>query len=163
MATISLSGNDYSAFADVAFADEYLAADVKRATVWAAYGADDKARGMISATRLLERVNWADGVPSFDTPPDAVKDATALLAADILAKPALGDSSSTASNIKRVKAGSVETEFFNATRSDEATPLPENVMKMLRLAKLLGGGTVSAPYVAGAEQESRFTYDEQTQ
>ena len=129
MATITLNGVDYSVYADQAEVDAYLAADLARAAAWEALDVDTKARAIVSATRLLQRQAWRDGPPSFDTPPQAVKDATALLAADIADKPKLGDDGSTASNVKAVGAGSARVEFFSPV---EGRALPAAAFALLR-------------------------------
>ena len=140
MASVDIGPNTYSSFIDNDYADEYLAADVSRATTWAALAADDKGRAIVTATRLLLRQSWRDGPPSLDTPPDEVQQSTALLAADVIAKPSLGDSGSTSSNVKAVGAGSARVEFFSPIAG---TSLPPAAFALLRA--LLGppGGTGS--------------------
>ena len=157
MATITINTVDYNSFASVADADAFLAADVKRYAAWAALDADAnaKARALVTASRYLAGLDWADGVPSYDTPPTAVVEATALLAADIAAKPSLGDDASTGSNVKRVKGGEAEVEFFRPTAG---AALPPYLLRLL--GDLLGtdvtwaeGGTA---YGSDPWCESRF-------
>lgn len=154
MPDIDVGDFTYSTYADVEFADEYLSADVERATTWMARSELDKGRGLVSATRLLQRMGWASGeAPSTDAAPSPVPEATSMLAADILTTPALSSGSGTGSNTKRVKAGSAEVEFF---RPVEGTPLPQAVWDLLRP---LLGGTASAEawgLVGGTDQCSRF-------
>lgn len=128
MATITIAGNDYSSFASVAEADAYLAVDVSRYAAWAALDDDDKGRALITASRYLASLDWVDGVPSYDTPPQAVVEATSLFAADIAAKPSLGNDASTGSNVKRVKGGEAEVEFFRPT---EGSALPSYLLRLL--------------------------------
>lgn len=137
MATVQINAQDYAAFIDVADADKYLAADVSRAPVWEALAADDKARALVTATRLLQRLQWrGDVVPTTDDPvAEPVADATALLAVDIINKPTLGDSASTGSNVKAVGAGPARVEFF---RPSEGQSLPPAAFELLR--GLLGPG-----------------------
>lgn len=155
MASITIGAASYSSFASVAEADEYLAADVQRYAGWAALDADAKARALVTASRYLAALDWADGVPSYDTPPAAVVEATALFAADIAAKPSLGSDASTGSNVKRVKGGSAEVEFF---RPSAGAVLPAWLLRLL--GPLLGndvtwpeGGTA---YGSDDCQVSRF-------
>lgn len=155
MATITISGNDYSSFASVAEADAYLAADIARYTAWAALDPDDKGRALVTASRYLAALDWVDGTPSFDTPPSVLVEATSLFAADIAAKPSLGSDASTGSNVKRVKGGEAEVEFFRPTAG---AALPPYLLRLL--GELLGtdvtwaeGGTA---YGSEDCQESRF-------
>lgn len=128
MATITINTVDYSSFASVAEADEYLAVDVSRYAAWAALDTDEKGRALITASRYLASLEWVDGVPSYDTPPAAVVEATSLFAADIAAKPALGNDASTGSNVKRVKGGEAEVEFFRPT---SGAALPSYLLRLL--------------------------------
>lgn len=138
MADITIGSNTYQSYASVAFADNYLAADVARSVAWEATAEDDKARGLVTATRLLMRdVPWLAGVPDITAPPAAVQEATALLAPDILAKPKLGDSASTGSNVKSVTARGTGVEFFRGDDS-AVTPVPSAVWSLLLAAGLIG-------------------------
>lgn len=156
MATITIGTNTYPSFVTVAEADDYLAADVERAATWEAREDDEKGRGLVSATRFLLRLEWADTPPDPDgTPPQVVKDACCLLAADMLTNPTLYSNPSTASNVKSAGAGSAKVEFF---RPQSGTPLPTLIWSML--GPLLGSasGGVSGSYGAayGTDQCSRF-------
>lgn len=155
MATITINAVDYSSFASVAEADAYLAADVSRFAAWAALDADQKGRALVTASRYLAALDWVDGVPSYDTPPLVLVEATSLFAADIAAKPALGNDASTGSNVKRVKGGEAEVEFFRPTAG---AALPPYLLRLL--GDLLGtdatwaeGGTA---YGSDPWCESRF-------
>lgn len=155
MASITISANTYSSFASVAEADQYLAADMSRYSAWAALSADNKGRALITASRYLAGLDWVGGVPGYDTPPAAVVEATALFAADIAAKPSLGNDASTGSNVKKVKGGEAEVEFFRPTLG---AALPPYLLRLL--GTLLGtdvtwgeGGTA---YGSEDCQTSRF-------
>lgn len=127
MASITIGAASYSSYASVAEADEYLAADVQRYSGWAALDADAKARALVTASRYLATLDWIEA-PSYDTPPAALVEATSLFAADIAAKPSLGSDASTGSNVKRVKGGSAEVEFF---RPSAGAILPAWLLRML--------------------------------
>ncbi len=162
MPTVEIGGNDYPAYADIAFADLYLAADALRAARWAAItDPDTKGRYLVSATRLLQRLCWTDGAPDPTVDPVlvAISEATSLMAADIALKPATGDSASTGTDIKRAKAGSAEVEFF---RNFDADPLPAAAWDILIDTGLLceSGETFDgAPYISGSGYPSRFDDD----
>ena len=140
MPTISIGANQYPAFQSVAGADAYLAADVARAASWALRNADAKARGLISATRVLLALPWCDEAPdpeAGDTP-DLIAELTAELAADLLARPALLADASTNGNIKVAKAGSAQVEFFSPVEG--APPLPRAMWARLAAAGLVCTG-----------------------
>jgi hypothetical protein len=135
MAKVVIGAVEYDSFGDVAFADEFLAGDVLRAGPWALRNPDAKARGMVSATRLLLRMPWCEAAPGFDAAPAVVQEANAMLASDMLAKPRLFSDASTNSNIRSVRAGSAQVEFFAPVAG--APPLPIAVWSMLSNAGLL--------------------------
>jgi hypothetical protein len=152
MAQVTIGGSTYNSFESVADADVFLAGDVLRATPWALRNSDAKARGLVSATRLLVRQPWCGPVPAFDAVPDPVKEATAMLAADMLAKPKLFADASANSNVKSAKAGSAQVEFFSAVK--DSPPLPRAIWDMLTGAGILGcvaaGTGIDTPFVSGA-------------
>jgi hypothetical protein len=130
MADVDISSETYGSFASVEEADLYLAADALRAFAWAALDDDAKGRGLVTASRLLLRMHWLIAIPAYSDPlPDALRDAACLLAADIVAKPELGDKASSDSNIRSAKAGSASVEFFRPVTG--TFPLPHAVLLML--------------------------------
>lgn len=152
MVKVTIGSDEYDSFATVAFADTYLGADVARATGWALRNPDTKARGMVSATRMLFEMPWCDGVPDLDAAPDVVQEVTAMLAADLLSKPKLFADASGNTNIKSAKAGSAQVEFFFPVQG--GPPLPVALWRMLLNADLMcpsdTTGTVNGdPYVSG--------------
>lgn len=159
MPQVTISDAQYDVYATVEVIDQYLAGDLQRASAWAALTPEVKAQADVSATRLLQRQAWRDGVPPVEDAPLVVQQATALLAADIAAKPSLGDSASTGSNIKAVGAGSARVEFFSPVAG---TLLPSAAWALL--ADLLGPapGTLDSPaldntaYGSSPCQRSRF-------
>ena len=131
MPNIDLGGHQYPSYIDVDYADQYLAADLSRASAWDAVSADDKKRAVITSTRLLQRLQWKAGPPAVDTATDPVKEATALLAVDIIRKPATGDSAATGSNVKAVGAGSARVEFFQPKEGEVLPPAPLALLRGL--------------------------------
>lgn len=155
MATITIGSNTYDAFADVAFADEYLAADPLRAAPWATRLTEAKSRGLIGATRMLLRLVWCDTPPdpAVDPAPVTVQEVTAMLASDLLANPKLFSGASTNSNVKVARAGSASVEFFSPVSG--APTIPDELWQMLVSAGLVGCvGTLDSglegAYVSGA-------------
>lgn len=135
--TIQIGGNDYISYASVAEADAYLAVDPTRGPTWLALTADQKGTNLVSSTRQLDTFNYKgektggsvqpnqwprtgltypDGtaVPTDEVPLD-IQNATILLAGSIAVDVNNSTSQTTASNTKRVRAGSAEVEFFRPT------------------------------------------------
>ncbi len=137
MATITIGTVDYDSFISVADADAYLGGDISRATAWALLNDDGKGRALVSATRMLLALPWCATPPdpAVDPAPDVVQHVTAMLAADLAAKPKLFAEASANSNIKRAKAGSAEIEFFSPV--DNAPPLPLALWNRLLAAGLV--------------------------
>jgi hypothetical protein len=148
MPTVTISANDYDVYADVPAADLYLAADFG-ATAWRAESdASQKARALVGATRLLDRLVWAgdktdpDQLPAWprsgtglsdvdeDVVPQPIIDASIVLAKLIHAGSKVDSTASTQTgNIRRQKAGSVEIEYFFA--QDDPTRLPVEVEELI--------------------------------
>lgn len=138
LTTISLNSIDYVSFASLAEADAYLAVDPVRGTTWATKTDDEKGALLVAATRRLNLISWAgEKTNGDDTQPDAfprtgltypdgtavsttevpqaVGDATILMAGSIAIDSGAASAGTSASNQKRVKAGSAEVEFFRPT------------------------------------------------
>ena len=155
--TETLGGVVYDVYSDVATADEYLAADFT-ATTWRAETDDDqKRRALITATRLLDRQCWPGemedeeqgtawprtGVPGFEDGdvPQQIVDANSLLAKYIHEGMAIELNVSTANNVRRIKAGSVEQEYFFPLTNGTRLPLP---VQELLAGLTCGGATIAA-------------------
>lgn len=123
MATVDVGDSSFDAFVDLDFADEFLTGDVARALAWATRNEDAKGRGIVSATRMLLALPWCDAAPDLADPPAVVKEVTAMLAADLLAKPKLFSDATGNSNVKSVKAGSASVDFFSPVAGGPPIPL----------------------------------------
>lgn len=136
MAVITIGANNYDSFIAVADADIYLAGDIARATAWALLNDDAKGRALISATRMLLTLPWCDETPDpAEEQAEPIPSVTAMLAADLAAKPKLFADASGNSNIKRAKAGPAEVEFFSPV--DGGPPIPMALWNMLLSAGLV--------------------------
>jgi hypothetical protein len=146
MPQINIDGKSYDVYADVAQADEYLGGSISEAaTAWRAADADTKGRGLVSATRWLDSMTWKEGYATFAqrVAVEAIVNACILLAAGLVADPDLRTTiSQTAA--KRLKAGSVEIEYFRGSSVEISTPFPAEIMALLR------------PYLEGAGAAGRF-------
>ena len=153
---IDINGNQYDAFADVATADDYLAGDVQRGPAWSAItDPDEKGRGLVSATRLMLTLPWVGEVPDPSVDQlDPIPTVAAMLAADLVASPELFADASGNSNVKTVKAGSVDIEFFTPVQG--GPPIPRRLWDMLAQAGLvsldaLGDTTIDQPFYSGGD------------
>lgn len=151
MPLIDLGGNDYPSYADTAEADIALAADILRAGTWATRSDDTKKRALVSATRMMLYMPWCDPAPdpSAAGPLDATLIyVTSALAEDLAAKPRLVRGGSANSNVKNVKAGSAQVEFFGPVAG--APPIARELWDQLVAAELLCLGTGDVDPWAGA-------------
>lgn len=138
---VIINGVEYITYADVFYADEYLAAD-PNAAAWRAEADDDvKARALVNATRVLNNLRWRgsktdadqelawprtgvsdrDGSVASDTIPQRIIDACVELANQVLNGVDIANFRTTATAERRIKAGSVEIENF---RGAEGSPVP---------------------------------------
>lgn len=181
--TITIATVDYVSYASVAEADAYLAVDPVRSAAWAALSTDQKGQKLVAATRRLDQLNWngqktgtdaaqpnawprtgltyPDGtaVPD-DEVPQAVEDACCLLAGSIAINAKAAESGSSASNTKRVKAGTAEVEFFRPTAG---VPLQDESAWALVKFYTTGGQSASLGQVTygGLAADSVFDADQQ--
>lgn len=162
MVTLTLGANDYEAFSSVEDADQYLAGDVQRAAGWALRDDAAKKRGLISATRMLLTLPWVLAVPDPAVVQDApLPEITAQLAADLLTSPKLFSDASGQSNIKSVKAGSAQVDFFSPVRG--GPPIPLALWRRLLAAGLVTTGLDGVmlnegPFVSGISDGCRPLY-----
>lgn len=156
MAEIIINATSYDAYVTVDEADAYLEGDFT-ATAWRAETDEDaKARAIVSASRYLDRLSWVgekatpdqplawprsgiDGIDDYEIP-QQVLDACCLLAKYIHEGQPIETSQTTQSNVRRIKAGSVEQEFFYPFTLGTKMPMPVQDL----LAGLLAGGSIVA-------------------
>jgi hypothetical protein len=173
--TIPVSGGtEFNIYGTQADADTYFTGS-PNAAAWAALSADEAARLLVQATRLFERLLW-DGEPaadpqvlawprtglldregdtlSSDAVPTIVEEACYELALILNTSTDVLTSPTTGSNVKRLKAGSVEIENFRPTDTT-STRLPQIVHEMVGLW-LRGSSDSARGYYYGAD-ESRYT------
>ena len=148
MPKVDIGAEVYDSFISLDRANVYLAGDILRAVPWGLANDDARGRGLVSATRLLQSLPWVDPAPTVAAAPDVVQQVTAMLAADLVAKPKLFADASANSNVKSAKAGSASVEFF---RPVEGGPLiPSALWRMLLTAGLVASTSGSDDATAGA-------------
>lgn len=157
--TVSIAGvaPDPEVYGGLAAATAYIGSRFRGAyATWRAIvDEDDKERTLVEATAYIDRLPWkgtangaggtslqwprtgatkADGsAVDSTTVPDAIVDAVFELAAMIADDPDIVAQVDSSSNIKRVKAGSAEVEYHNATstRNGTATKLPYVIQQLV--------------------------------
>lgn len=165
MPLIAFPTTGYNTYATNAEADEHFALDVRNSD-WIAKTEYQQDQSLVTAFRMLERlrpvgakvdadqeglwprtgVYYPDGtaVPDDTLPADWIT-AQYELALALALKPTIATSSSTASNIKRVRGGPAEVEFFAPVAAAASTPLPWLVWELLFPYLLASQGVVGLP------------------
>jgi len=176
--TIIISAVNYTSYASVAEADDYLAVDPVRKVTWEALSNDDKGLNLVAATRRLDLLIWQgektggssqenkwprtgvsfpDGSAVSTTEvPQEVENATILLAGSIAISAKVAEQGDSGTNTKRVKAGSAEVEFF---RQQAGKPLQDETAFQLIVIFTEAAATSDAlgPLATGTDGESTFT------
>ena len=177
--TVNIGGTAYDVYSDIATADDYLNAEfTDAATRWRDSTLTDdmaKARALVSATRLIDRQSWpgsrtdeyqvlewprtGTGISDVDENivPARIEHACILLAADINNGTDVIGLDSTDDRQKRLKAGSVEIEYFRDL--DGGPRFPTAVWELLSV--LMGGGATitSSVWASGTDTDSDFATD----
>ena len=162
MATVTINGETYETYADVATADTYLNADLALSAGWSALSTDDKGRALVGATRVFDTLDWKGKKTSDSQPiewprtgidgvdpnviPDDIIAGNVTYAAQIGADPTIVNNQNSGNNQKRAKAGSAEIEYFSP--SDKNSPkLPVRVNDLV--AKYFGSSGSMSLYTGG--------------
>jgi len=188
VSTITIGAVNYSVYAltadPVQDADDYLGARI--GNTWSTATTLQKQQAIITATRVLDRaVFWSGTRTDPTTPqplewprdsakngctgeavpdgtiPDEIAHGTFELAYLLFLDATLQESAGTGSNVKRVKAGSAEVEFFTPTLgSGEETRLPQSVHDIVSFDGA-SGLTGFSTGTSTTEGESCFDSDDQ--
>lgn len=165
---VDIGGNSYEVFADVATADLYLAAE-STAAKYRAADAETKAMWAVSATRILNRQNWAGsktdpdqalafprtGISGVDeeTIPQGIIDAACEMMNQMANGYDPANTQNTSNTVKRQKAGSVEIEYFRGVEGvGYRFPLP--VWELIR--QFIGGSSIAGALASGVCGDSKF-------
>ena len=151
MPTVTISGTTFEVYASTADADTYLKASIQHAAAWAALTSDQKAMCLVEAKRLFDAQLWQgsktvsnqplawprkDVVDAYGeavssaTVPQAITDGNVEMAAILATDAEAATALNSGSNIRRVKAGPAEVEYFTPT-IDGASKFPTKVQALV--------------------------------
>ena len=183
MGQVTIGADTYDIYGTEAAAKSYMKARLG-ADSWDDASSLNRKKALISATRWLDRANWqgqktsdsqalqfprtgltdCDGndVPS-DAVPTLVEQACYEGALILLGDATAMDQADAGNNIKRLKAGSAEMEYFRggygSSGSAAAPPFPTAMFELVRCF-LEGASGITAPYASGYCEESQFDDDD---
>jgi hypothetical protein len=139
MEVVTIDSLAFDAYADVAYADEYLAASLHAGTDWSGATDTTKGQALVTMTRILDRQRWRDAyaTQALREGVAAIQDACVEGALALVQGSDLQTAESTAQKLSSIRAGSVALTYF---RGAEGRPhrFPTIVYELLR------------DYVAGA-------------
>ena len=134
MPQIIIDGNQYRVYVGISEASAYLAASVN-ADTWSATSEDDKARALVTSTRILDRQKWK---PDWDTFEKRLAEEGIVFGSiELAALLASGEDSfttnaTTANSTKSLKAGSAEITYFkDFSVTGAGSRFPLTVMELL--------------------------------
>lgn len=159
-----------NSYVSVANADTYFD-DAIHGTTWEDADPTDKAKALVTAYRMLDRVRWAGdrtvssqaqdwprtGLTDLEgneidsgSVPQFVIDAQCELALSLLSDATVQTNSDTGSNIRSLKAGSAEIEFFTS----QSGPRFPTIVHELIGYYIEGGSFSNTPFIDGAGETS---------
>lgn len=179
MPTVEIGGTTYEVYDEQANVQLFLEGQLGQ-TAWLNLDPNTTQRqAMVSATKLMDRTPWlgsktapaqpidwprtgitdCEGQPvdPADTPQD-ILDGFAELCDELAGDPdTVQDNASTGSNNKKLKAGSVEIEYFRSTLN-QGSRFPQRVQEYFR-CYLQGAGSSAAGLASGTDGVSAYGPD----
>jgi|SRR6185503_19314891 len=174
MPTIDFEGNEYEVYADLETAEIYAVAAIQ-GEAWREADEDDRSRGLITGTRVLERQRWKgektvadqplawprkntgiEGVVDDEIPTD-ITNANIELAIALLDGSELQSNATTAERIQSMSAGSVS--ITNYRSRVEATRFPLIVQELISKYLAGAGAGTFMPKAIGVDKETIFPID----
>ena len=161
MGQVTISQVLYDVYGTFAEAETYLKARLG-SDPWFAQSTSAKSKAMVSSTRVIERFLLAHGItldPAIDPAPDQVQEANYEYSFVLSQDSSVQGASSTSKDIKSVKAGPVDVEFFD--RSSDSTRFPTTVQELLNGYLASQGALLSLVGLAsGTDQVTDFCPEE---
>lgn len=152
--------------------------DSLRSTTWAGYTNSQKDQALVEATRVLERQPWLgekevstqdlqfprtgltdrlgnsiDASTSLEIIKEAQYEYAIALLQDVTL---LNNKDATGNNIKKLKAGPAEIEYFSAERGTRFPLILQDLIGSF-LSGFNAFSTIGAPYASGTDVESTFS------
>ncbi len=170
MGQVTIQGTVFDIYGVDSEADTYMTARWG-GSAWSDAEVDERKQTLVSATRMIDRENWLGqktvsaqalefprtGLTDKDgnsvdsaTVPLVVEEANYELAFALLNDAAVQEADTTGSNVRRVKAGSAEVQFFRPTAG---TPFPTIANDLLRAFRDSGA---LAGLASGTDEVSTF-------
>lgn len=146
--TVTIGTDEYDAYVAVEDVDSYANGSLT-ASAWDSLIPDDKARAIVTATRWIDSVCWKgekiDPSQPLEWPRTVgnlrnIEQAAIVLAVLVAADPEVADKSmglvvEAGAGVKRLKAGSVELEYFREMNfqvyKGRVDPFPAGVMRLV--------------------------------
>ena len=176
---LDISNVTYQSYASLAEANGILGVDPVRMTAWAALSDMDKEIRLIASTERLDLLSWrgerTGGLPTQqrawprtglfyengaivlpDVIPHDLERATALLAGSITSRPANSDQGTSAQAISKIKAGSVQLDYFRRAGTVEGEPLQDETALVLIRKWLESGISIAVGVATGTTETSSF-------
>lgn len=122
--------------------------------VWFDAPAGDNERALMTASSQISIVVKDEYRLPLSPVPDGLKAACCELALSLLSNPDSVDQVNTNNNVKRVKAGSAEVEFFGAVRGDRFTRSVMDILKLYGYIDAGSGSTNAGSMSFGTDSES---------
>lgn len=151
--TVVIGSTHYTVYADQGEADDYLSAAIQGET-WGTQTADQKARALVTATRLLDRQSWSGSKTSDDQEhewprsgtgvegavddelPQDIVNATIELAQLLVDGSEVQNDPNQVNKLSSLSAGSVSLTFYHGA-DQRGQRFPQIVQELV--AKYLGG------------------------
>lgn len=154
MATVTISGSNFTTYANVADADTYMLGNLSFAA-WNDASTDEKGRYLVSATRLLDNQTWLDAYDTFaerETVQSIINASVEIAALFAAGNTAIYGAETSTGQMKRTKADVVEVEYFrNFATLDvrKTTDFPSYIYMLLKpylksTSASIGAGAFSA-------------------
>ena len=173
---ITVGGVEYTAYASILEANQYLLVDPTRGTAWAALSDEQRGTNLVAATRRLDLLDYSgekvsptqetqwprnnatcDGNPVTNTDvPLELQNATILKAGSITLDSSQSNAGTSGSNISRVRAGSAQVEFFRPTAG--AAVQDETVFQLVSC--LLAGAATGAGFGCASGTDGVTSFDD---
>lgn len=125
---------------------------------WDSLSAEDRYRVLITAsTQISQTVKTEYKLPFTPAAEQGLQDATCELALAMSSDAAVISQGNTSKNIKRVKAGSAEVQFFSSgSGTSNGARFPPIVMNILKSGGFISSSTISSPVASGTGCPSHF-------